>query len=165
MAYDNGAQGSYEQALSLENRVKEIVDTFPKGLSELEIEKLVYKYVKDNMYFTEDIKQPAVYGYNAIMNGWGVCGDYSEAFALIANHAGIETYNCFSDTHAWNIVKIDGVYYHCDALWDENVSEWEYFNKSTGYIYNIDDHMHNLRRYPICEISMSVLEYMDCFDR
>lgn len=164
-AYDNGAQGSYEQALELENHVKEIVDSFPKGLSELELEKLVYKYVKDNMYYSEDIKEPSVYGYDAIMNGWGVCGDYSEAFALIANHAGIETYNCSSENHAWNIVKIDGVYYHCDALWDEDVAEWNYFNKSTGYIYNIEDHMHNLRRYPICEVSMSVLEYMDCFER
>ena len=74
-----------------------------------------------------------------------------------------EAYECGSDTHAWNIVKIDGVYYHCDALWDENVDEWIYFNKSTGYIYNLPDRMHDLRRYPICDVSISVLEYCDCF--
>ena len=164
-AFDNGAQCTFEQALSLENQVKEIVASFPKGLSELELEKIIYRYIKDNMYYDERTKNLAPYGYYGIIKGWGVCGDYSGAFALIANHAGLEAYNCYSETHAWNIVKIDGVYYHCDALWDEDVDEWRYFNRSTGYIYNISDHMHDIARYPICEISMSKLEYLDCINK
>jgi len=162
-AYDECRQCTYESALKLENRVKEIVASFPSQLSELELEKLIYKYIKDNMYYDESLRPTSAFGYSGIMNGWGVCGDYAQAFALIANHAGLEAYECGSDTHAWNIVKIDGVYYHCDALWDENVDEWIHFNKSTGYIYNLPDHMHDLRRYPICDVSMSVLEYCDCF--
>ncbi|MBQ2745354.1 MAG: leucine-rich repeat domain-containing protein [Lachnospiraceae bacterium] len=163
-AYNQGAQGTYEQALEVENRAKEIVASFPDELSELELEKIIYKYVKDNMYYDESPRDGSVYGYDGIMNGRGVCGDYAEMFALLANHAGLDAYCCNSDTHAWNIVKIDGVYYHCDALWDENVVEWAYFNKSTGYMYNQPDHMHDLRRYPICDVSMSVLEYCDSFE-
>ncbi len=162
-AYNYGAQGSYEQALQVENKVKEIVASFPKDLSELELEKVIYKYVKDHMVFDDSVKPPSVFGYCGIMNGWGVCGDYAEVFALIANHAGLESYVCGSDTHAWNIVKVEGIYYHCDALWDEDVTDWTHFNKSTGYISNLPDHAHDLLRYPICEMSMSVLEYCDSF--
>lgn len=162
-AYNQNGQCTYEEALALENRAKEIVASFPSELSELELEKTIYKYIKDNMYYDESDRPTTPYGYCGIMNGWGVCGDYAQAFSLLANHAGLEAIECGSDTHAWNIVKIDGVYYHCDALWDEDVTEWTHFNKSTGYIYNLPDHMHDLRRYPICDISMSVLEYCDSF--
>ena len=162
-AFNNGAQCSFEEALELENRAKEIVASFPSELSELELEEVIYKYIIENMYFSEAERPMSAFGYCGIMNGWGVCGDYAQAFALLANHAGLEAYTCGSDNHEWNIVKIDGVYYHCDALWDEGIIEWCHFNKSTSYIYNLPDHMHDLRRYPICDISMSVLEYCDAF--
>ena len=158
-AYDNCVQCTFDDALTLEKRSKEIVATFPKGVSELELEKYIYNYIKDNMYYSENLRSTNAFGYYGIMEGAGVCGDYAEAFALLANHAGLEAIECGSDTHAWNIVKVDGKYYHCDALWDEDVEEWTHFNKSTGYISNLPSHTHDVRRYPICEMSMSKLEY------
>lgn len=160
-AYNDCGQCTFDDALTLEKRAKEIVATFPKNTSELELEKYIYKYIKDNMYYAENLRRTNAFGYYGIMEGSGVCGDYAEAFALLASHAGLEVYECDSDTHAWNIVKVDGKYYHCDALWDEDVEEWIHFNKSTGYISNLPDHTHDLRRYPICEVSMSKLEYFD----
>lgn len=158
-AYNQGAQGTYEEALMLEESVKEIVNAFPKDASDLEKEIIVYNYIKDNMYFDDSIRPSKAFGHYGIIEGRGVCGDYAEAFALLARHAGVEAYVCGSDTHAWNIVKIDGAYYHCDALWDEDMPEWTHFNRSTGFIYNLPDHTHDLNRYPICETSMSVLDY------
>jgi len=153
-AYNEGAQGSYEQALQLEQRVKEIVASLPETDSELELEKQLYQYIKDHMFYDESLRPAASFGYQGIIEGWGVCGDYAEAFALLANHAGLETYVCSSDTHAWNIIKIDGVYYHCDALWDEDMEPWNHFNKSTEYIYGLPDHSFDKERYPDCPISM-----------
>lgn len=158
-AYNQGAQGTYEEALALENTAKDIVGEFPEVPSDLEKEIIIYKYIKENMYFDDSLRPTKSFGYYGITEGRGVCGDYAEAFALLARHAGLEAYVCGSDTHAWNIVNIDGVYYHCDALWDEDVPEWTHFNRSTGYIYNLPDHMHDLRKYPICDESMSVLDY------
>lgn len=160
-AYNEGAQGSYEQALQLENRVKEIVALFPETDSELELEKQLYQYIKDHMFYDESLRPAASFGYQGIIEGWGVCGDYAEAFALLANHAGLETYVCSSDTHAWNIVKIDGVFYHCDALWDEDVEPWNHFNKSTEYICELPDHSFDKKKYPDCPISMEEQKYSD----
>lgn len=160
-AYNNSGQCTLDEALDLEKRAKEIVATFPKDLSEIQLEKTIYQYIIDNMYFSENACKTTVFGYYGLMSGSGVCGDYAEAFALLANHAGLEAYECDSDTHAWNIVKIGDKYYHCDALWDDGAEEWIHFNKSTGYIINISDHSHDLMRYPICEESMSRLEYFE----
>ena len=160
-AYDENAQCTYADALALENRAKEIVETFPKNLPELELEKTIYNYIKDNMVFDSPSRNTNAFGYYGIMEGSGVCGDYAQAFALLANHAGLKAYECSSDTHAWNIVKIDGTYYHCDALWDEDVEKWIHFNKSSSYMMSLPDHTHNLLRYPKCEVSMSELEYCD----
>jgi len=160
-AYNQGAQGSYEQALQLERQVKEILASFPETDSELELEKQLYNYIKDHMYYDDSLRKSASFGYQGIMKGWGVCGDYAEAFALLANHAGLETYVCSSDTHAWNIIKIDGVYYHCDALWDEDVEEWNHFNKSTEYMESLPDHSFDREKYPDCPISIDVSEYIE----
>lgn len=159
-AFNQGAQGSYKQSVKVENKAKEILNAITEGKdSALEKEKAIYKYIIDNMNYDESLRPSGAYAYSGLMENRGVCGDYAEAFCLLANHAGIETYVCSSDTHAWNIVKIDDKYYHCDALWDDNSDEWLYFNKSTDYIMNIEYHEHDLNMYPICEESMKEEEY------
>lgn len=162
-AINNGSQGSYEEAVMLENKAKEVVDSLPDNLTELETEIELYKYIMNNMVYDESERPAHSYGYSFLIDGRGVCGDYAEGFCLLANHAGLEAYVCASDTHAWNIVKIDGKYYHCDSLWDDDAVQWNYFNKSTSYIYNVPEHTYDLQRYPICDESMSVLEYCDSF--
>ena len=164
-AYNEGAQATYEEALALENTVKEIVSSFPDNMSELETEITVYKYIMDNMYYNEANHISNSYGYRGIVEGSGVCGDYADAFCLLASHAGLEVYNCESSEHAWNIVQIGGKYYHCDVLWDDDSDVWTYFNRSTGFIYNVEYHQHDLNKYPICEESMSLLDYYQYMDR
>lgn len=163
-AIDYGSQSTYAESLEMENKAKQIVALLPEGMSELEKEVTIYKYVMDSMVFVEKTRPAHAYGYSAIVEGEGVCGDYAEMFCLLANHAGIEAYLCHSDDHAWNIVKIDGKYYHCDSLWDDDMAEWTHFNRSTGYMFNLPSHMFDVRRYPACDESMSVLEYCDYFD-
>lgn len=150
-AIDEGSQGKYEQFLAVENMAKDIVATFPDDISELELERIIYQYVIDNMEF-EVVSCPSnVFGYYGLFDGIGVCGDYAELFCILANHAGLEAYVCSSDTHAWNIVKIDGKYYHCDALWDEVEEQWQYFNRSEEFILEIPDHVYDVKRYPSCK--------------
>ena len=150
-AIDYFSQCKYSQCIEVENKAKEIVETFPKNLSELELEKVIYQYMIDNVEYDVVEGPTNAFGYNALMTGIGVCGHYAEGFCLLANHAGLEAYVCGSDTHAWNIVNIDGKYYHCDALWDEGMEEWIYFNVGAEYILDTPDHTYDVNRYPICE--------------
>ena len=44
-----------------------------------------------------------------------ICGNYASYLNALCHSVGIESYYITSDTHAWNIVKIDGNYYYVDS--------------------------------------------------
>ena len=55
-----------------------------------------------------------------------VCEGYAKCYQLLMEKAGIETYYVSGDNvnvkksgHAWNLVKINGNYYHVDVCWDD----------------------------------------------
>lgn len=56
-----------------------------------------------------------------MVNKIGVCQGYALAYKYIMNRLGIECQMVTSDDmrHAWNIIKIDGAYYHVDVSWDD----------------------------------------------
>jgi hypothetical protein len=48
-----------------------------------------------------------------------VCAGYAKAMQYLLNRMGIECLYVTSDTHAWNIVKLEGDYYHMDVTWGD----------------------------------------------
>ncbi len=67
-----------------------------------------------------------------LRDGQGQCQGYSEAFAAIMILSGIETRVVSGKAfdaqmnfvpHAWNQVKIDGVWYHVDVTWDDPIPD------------------------------------------
>lgn len=69
-----------------------------------------------------------------LFEGHGVCDGYSEAFKILMNGAGINCKVIYGDTpngkHAWNQVKIDGVWYNIDVTWDDTI-----YSNSIAYNY------------------------------
>jgi len=57
--------------------------------------------------------------YEVLVNKEGVCDGISKALSILYNEVGIETIIVIGKSngiaHAWNIVKLDGEYYHLDA--------------------------------------------------
>ena len=68
--------------------------------------------------------------YGVLVRQLAVCQGYSMAYKYLLNRLGIENYICSSADlfHAWNIVKVNGNYYHVDITWDDP----SYLNQSTG---------------------------------
>lgn len=65
-----------------------------------------------------------------LLHGEGVCQSYAIAFYMMATAAGVECEYVTgvatsspgsSDGHAWNRVKLDGVWYYIDCTWDDPV--------------------------------------------
>lgn len=114
--------------------------------SDLEKERLVYKYLMNIITYDENsvLNQSA---YSAVVNGSSVCAGYSRAFQYIMMQIDIPCYFCSgyanNNYHAWNIIRIDGVFYNVDLSWDDGLSEsssaysFEYFNVSDK-IFSID---------------------------
>ena len=69
--------------------------------------------------YTED---GSVYSsYSVFVNGKAVCQGYSLAFKVLMDRAGIGCCYVCNYGHAWNMVELDGNWYHVDCTWDDPI--------------------------------------------
>ena len=57
--------------------------------------------------------------YGSLVRGRSVCAGYAEAFQLVALKAGLKSRYVCNGSHAWNLVRIGGRWYHIDLCWDD----------------------------------------------
>lgn len=57
--------------------------------------------------------------YGVFVNKKAVCAGYAKAFQYLLNMCGLECIYVTSESHAWNIVKLEGEYYHIDVTWGD----------------------------------------------
>ena len=97
--------------------------------------------------------------YTAIgvmVNKTGVCQGYALAFNHVMKKLGIESHMVTSDSmnHAWNVVKLNGYYYHIDSTWDDPVYdtagkvEHTYFLVSDSKLKSLGYSGYNSSLYP-----------------
>jgi transglutaminase-like putative cysteine protease len=81
--------------------------------------------------------------YGVLIEGKGVCDSFSKAFLMLASKAGIECLivqgTARGNKHSWNLVRIDGSWYHLDVTYDDPVSQkkevtHDYFNLTDDII-------------------------------
>ncbi len=80
-------------------------------------------YDNDAAVSTEATTAHTVYG--ALVEGKAVCQGYVLAYKLLLSRVGISSVFVGSDTmgHAWNMVQMDGNWYHTDVTWDDPIYE------------------------------------------
>lgn len=56
-----------------------------------------------------------------LLQGRGVCESYATAYEILLAQVGIQSIFVGSNAinHAWNMVNIDGAWYHVDVTWDD----------------------------------------------
>ena len=106
------------------------------GLSDYEKTKKIYAFVIEKMEYvsTDQIKEHSIKGF---VEGQGVCQAYAVAINYLLERANVESRYIIGDIktnyitdftgHAWNMVKLDGLWYHLDATWDDDTDEWSFF--------------------------------------
>ncbi len=60
--------------------------------------------------------------YGALVKGQALCEGYAKAFSYLCNKTGIENMivtGYTNEAHMWNMVKVDGNWYHIDVTWDK----------------------------------------------
>ena len=63
-----------------------------------------------------DIPVNSVDAYYMLDNKGGVCASYAYLTNVLLRKAGIESYEITSDSHAWNVIELDGKYYYLDGI-------------------------------------------------
>lgn len=122
-----------------------------EGLSDYEIVCEVNDYLCDTIVYpeTEPYAEETHTAYSAFKSGDAVCDGYSRAAKMLLNDYGIEcdfvVGECIPDGgHAWNLVKLDGEWYHMDVTWNDGGAEWDEDARGV-YLLVTDDFMKQSR--------------------
>ena len=101
------------------------------SMSEREIVTVIHDEICNRMSYAYNGIINSITEFETFENGTGqlVCNGYSNLFKLLCDYAGIETQTLANNTmdHAWNRVKVDGIWYDIDVTWDDCLSNKNYF--------------------------------------
>lgn len=142
---------TYRSSLATELETKNYVRQWisenisPNDSDYFKVKKIHDFIVKKNQYNTGDESNMSggysIYHPSSIIYGQGgVCNAYASLFKLLADGAGLEstivTGNSLQngEDHMWNMVKVDGNYYHIDTTWDDPIIDF-----NSGEVVNLED--------------------------
>ena len=114
------------------------------GMSDYDVVKTLHDYLVthcDYDYRVDIGNMPFVshQAEGALLKGTAVCSGYAKAYEALLDAAGIpnETITGYAGGyHAWNLVQVDGQWYHVDTTWDDPTNQggdyirYTYFLKS-----------------------------------
>ncbi len=128
-----------EAVTDLEEAIDAIVDTVDSDWSELEIAL----YLNDTLarICEYDTSYEYFSAYDVLVRGTAVCQGYALAYRILAEELGLscELVTSESLNHIWNIVQVNGTWYHVDVTWNDPTADrlgradHTYFLKSTSY--------------------------------
>lgn len=143
-----------EMASDLDTRVKDIVaDIAPNSMNQFEKERAIHDWIINNTQYDQSytIYDP----YNTLIKHSGVCEGYTLLAQKMFTLAGIKSIlvegTAGGQNHAWNMVYINGSWYHVDLTWDDPISSrdilrYDYFNLTDNQISK--DHSWDTSKYP-----------------
>lgn len=92
---------------------------------------LIANVTYDQEHFANEIQglpnpdEEPHYIESTLLDGMAVCSGYASSFRAFMELHGIHTEYVYNLDHGWNIVEIDGKWYHVDVTWDDtDVDDW-----------------------------------------
>ncbi|MDE7278636.1 MAG: hypothetical protein K2N26_02790 [Oscillospiraceae bacterium] len=142
--------------IAAERAAKEIIAQLTPEMDDYEKLKFFHDYLVLNCDSdTEDEYADTIYG--ALVRKKALCEGYTKAFSYLCNLVGIENVIVTGETyvrHMWNMVKLNGNWYHVDVTWDKpddklheeypDVILYQYFMVTDSVIKN----NHTIVSYP-----------------
>ena len=118
----------YEKADWYLSHIDDSMDDFTKAL-------VLHDLLVLNNYYpdpTDTVLMNSANNYDFMVNGWGVCQNYTEVYAYLLAHAGIKSEIISSESmyHAWLRICLNDSYYNVDVTWDDSLFTF-YNNQDT----------------------------------
>ncbi len=142
--------GLSEYDRTIYDKAKAVLDTeLHEGMDCYEIEWALYHWVIVSMHYDQDHEDPlatvsrdSYTPYGGLVNHKGVCLGFASLFQLLMDMAGQKCITVVgaaysgNESHAWNMVNLEGRWYCVDSTWDwtnytENHIGTFYFNVSS----------------------------------
>ncbi len=104
----------------IDNETARIISKIMPSMTEYDIVKLFYDYLAENVVYDENAENcRSIYGVFGEKKA--ICGGYAKAFEYLCSKVGIEAITITGDAdevpHMWNMVLIDGKWYHIDPTY------------------------------------------------
>lgn len=157
----NGKKDLTDEVYLVNNKLDEIVSKLNVLDSDTDQKKLdkVLIYVLDNLNYDRGMinsKYTYALGYKHYEKGLlyqalednqnAICGNYAALVSALAKRVGLACIYLQNDEHAWNLVKIDGIYYGIDATFlDQKYRDASKRLKAGNY--NMDWYLVPLNRF------------------
>ena len=137
--YTGSASAIRPQITAYEHAVRNILGNIQPSWSDLEKAMYVNDYLAVNCKY--DFTYSKYSAYNALVEGTAVCQGYALAYRELMGRLGIPCQMVSSAplNHAWNLIQINGSWYHVDVTWNDPTSDrlgragHSYLLKSTGW--------------------------------
>lgn len=155
------AQAEFDRAAD------EILAGITEDMTEYERELYLHDALAGRITYASGTNAHNAYG--ALVEGNAVCEGYAEAFGYLLRRAGIQSFlaigygvdssNGSLAAHEWNIVRIDGAYYHVDLTWNDqgNRLYHSYFNQTDRTIG--EDHLLSDTPYALPQCDSTEAQY------
>ena len=163
---------SYYTTAAQEQRMDTAVDDL---LEELDLEgesdyqkiRTIYDYLCENVtYDNENLNNQnhtlKFTAYAALIDGTAVCQGYASLFYRLALTLGVDARLIAGDAggpHAWNIARLNDLYYNLDSTWDAGVSEYRYFLVSDAHFTDHHRYMDYATEAFYAQYPMSETDY------
>jgi|HigsolmetaGSP12D_1036236.scaffolds.fasta_scaffold00566_11 hypothetical protein len=136
--WENAAQSAYVDA-----KVGQIAASiFTKGMNDHQKVKAVHDWVLLHVAYDRTLRKHSA--YDALASGQTVCQGYASLTYLLLRKGGVAARivegTVPTGAHAWNLVKLDGKWYHLDTTFDDPVpdekgrTEYGYYLLTDGQI-------------------------------
>lgn len=140
----------------IENKITDIIDkVITSNMSNEKKIKVIHDYIINHAKYDNNrsdnniIKYDSDSAYGPLIEGFGLCGGYSDAMMIFLINFGINNYKIASDNHVWNYVYVNNNWYHLDLTWDDpittdgsNILEYNFFLISTDELESLNDAQH-----------------------
>ncbi len=141
----------------IEAKVKEIEkEIWQDTMTNEDKIKEAHNYIINNSKYDSDrsdnniVKYKSDTAYGTLLEGYSLCGGYTDAMELFLEDMNIKSYKISSENHVWNAVYLNDTWYHLDLTWDDPITtdgsdilEYNFFLITTSELNEIEAEQHN----------------------
>lgn len=123
-----------------ERRAAEILAecTFP-GMAPWQMALSVHDYLTTHTVYDSTLEADT--GYDLLVHGTATCAGYADGYLDLMRRCGIPCHQVISEemVHGWNLVELEGKWYHVDATWDDPTPDFQGFSRYTHFLVSDEE--------------------------
>ena len=151
----------------IEAKVKDIEnEIWSESMSNEDKIKAAHNYIINNNKYDKDrsdnniVKYKSDTAYGSLLEGYSLCGGYTDAMELFLEDMGVKSYKISSENHVWNAVYLNNTWYHLDLTWDDPITtdgsdilEYNFFLITTSELNELEKEQHNYDKNVYSELA------------